>query len=176
MNVPPLITAAVRATDKAPSDRLPRKYFWRNPALRLATRFATTPRPSDTSVKITSASRVAGWAWIASALGIDDPFPDVPFQLGRVVPAQVVVDHEEPREPDREQGTDAPGHDVTPEHPRRHPQDRPDVGPGQGVFLRAIPEPPRVEAAIQRAGQPGQPDDNRLAARVADDGVGQVGQ
>src|SRR5246127_5859381 len=27
---------------------------------------------------------VAGWACTASALGIDHPFPDVPFQLGRV--------------------------------------------------------------------------------------------
>ena len=62
MKVPPLITAAVSATANAPSDRFPRKYFWRKPDFLLATRFATTPRPSETIVKITSATSVAGCA------------------------------------------------------------------------------------------------------------------
>src|SRR5215468_2733429 len=99
MNVPPLITAAVSATANAPSDRFPRKYFWRNPALRLATRLASTPIPSETRVKTTRATSVAGWAWTAAALFMQAALPDVGLELRGVVLTEVVVGHEEPGEP-----------------------------------------------------------------------------
>src|SRR3954447_10968742 len=140
MNVPPLITAAVSATANAPSERLPRKYLRRNPALRLVARLATTPSASDTSVNSTSASRVAGWAWTASALVMPRPFADVRLQLGRVVGPQVVIGHDEPGEPGREQAAGRPRDHVAPEPPRGHPQDRPDVLAAERVPLAEIAE------------------------------------
>src|SRR3954469_6160963 len=98
MNVPPLMTAAVSATANAPSERLPRKYFSRKLPLRCA-KLATTPRIREITVKRTRAIRVGGWAWIACALFMESPRADVFFKLGRVVLAQVVVDHDEPGEP-----------------------------------------------------------------------------
>src|SRR5262245_26997852 len=123
MNVPPLITAAVRATANAPSERLPRKYFSRNDPFRWA-KLATTPRPSEISVNRTSAINVGGWAWIACALFIPPPRADVLLELGRAVLAEVVVTHHEPGEPEREYRADSPGDHDPPEDPRRHPQDR----------------------------------------------------
>src|SRR5215213_1470059 len=101
MNVPPLMTAAVSATENAPSERLPRKYFRRKLPWRPA-RLATAPMPSEASVKRIRATSVGGCAWIAPAsiMGAA-PLPDVGLQLGRVVRAQVVVGHGEPREPGR---------------------------------------------------------------------------
>src|SRR4051812_6744883 len=104
MNVPPLITAAVRATANAPSERLPRKYFSRKAPFRPAM-FATTPRPSEIKVNRTSAIRVGGWAWIALALFMQASLADVLLELLAVVGAQVVVGHVESREPEHEQGT-----------------------------------------------------------------------
>src|SRR4051812_33101032 len=98
MKVPPLITAAVSATAKAPSERLPRKYFWRKFPLRPA-RLATTPSPSEIRVKSSSATSVGGWAWIAAALPMEPALADVALELGRVVAAQVVVGHVEAGEP-----------------------------------------------------------------------------
>src|SRR4051794_18421639 len=108
MNVPPLITAAVSATANAPSERLPRKYLRRNPAFRLATRLATTPRPSETSVKSTSAPIIAGCVSGISGLAMVllSRLADVGIELGRVVAAEVVLGHREPGEPDGEHAAD----------------------------------------------------------------------
>src|SRR5262249_49372711 len=116
MNVPPLITAAVSATAKAPSDRLPRKYFSRKLPFRPAT-LATTPRPSEISVKRTSAINVGGWAWIALTLFMQAPLPDVLLELVGVILPQLIVGHVESRKPEHEQGTNSPRDD----HPEEEP-------------------------------------------------------
>src|SRR5207237_9527029 len=95
------------ATANAPSERLPRKYFSRNDPLRSAN-LATTPSPSEISVKSTRPINVGSSAWTAPALFMPPPFADVLFELGRVVLAQVVVGHEDAGEPEREQCAPGP--------------------------------------------------------------------
>src|SRR5262245_37455227 len=133
MNVPPLMTAAVKATANAPSDRLPRKYFSRKLPLRWA-KLATTPRPSEISVNSTSATSVGGCAWMAATLFMEAPFPDLLLQLGRVVLAEVVVGHHEAGEPEGEQCAGSPGRHDPPEDPRGHAEDRPHVGLAERVI------------------------------------------
>src|SRR5262245_7457408 len=108
------MTAAVSATAKAPSDRFPRKYRLRKPALRLAARLATTPSPSDIAGKIAKAISGPGWSVVTIALFIAGRLPDVGLQLGRVVGPQVVVGHHESREEEDEQATEEPGEEDPP--------------------------------------------------------------
>src|SRR3954453_9606878 len=171
MNVPPLITAAVSATANAPSERLPRKYFSRNVPFFCA-KLATTPRPSEITVKRTSAIRVGGCAWIADTLFIESSRADVVLELGRVVLAQVVVGHDEPGEPDREGRTDGPGDHDPPEDPRRHPQDRPDVPGAERPTFADVAEEVTVGATVGRRHEPENADDDRLTAGVLEDGIG----
>ena len=140
--------------------------------LALGARLATTPRPSEISVKSTSATSVGGWAWIALGVIHADPLPDVALELGGVVLAQVVVGHVEPGEPEREQRADGPGDHDPPEDPRRHPQDRPDVLRPERPARADVAEQVAVGAAIHRAASQTAADDDRLAAGVPQHGVG----
>src|SRR4051812_2733186 len=171
MNVPPLMTAAVKATANAPSERFPRKYFSRKLPFR-CTRLATTPSPSEITVNRPRAIRVGGCAWIACALFIEPSRADLRLEVGRVVLAEVVVGHDEAGEPEREHPADGPGDHDPPEDPRRHPQDRADVLDAEGTPLADVAEQVAVAAAVGGRGEPGQADDDRLASRVLQDGVG----
>src|SRR3954470_20919415 len=116
-NVPPLITAAVRATATAPIERFPRKYFFRKSALLVATRLATTPSPSE--IRVNSRRAITGpqWPWRGSSV-MRHPFADLALQVGGVVAAEVVLAHHETDEPGGEQPADAPREDYPPEEPR----------------------------------------------------------
>src|SRR4051794_39695697 len=111
MNVPPLWTVAVSASAQAPSPRSPRKYDRRKPPR--AARDASVPSQTEATTtpnNVTSAPQPAVGAPIGSGI-VRAP----------AVLAQVVVSHEPPREPARDQHADHPrGHDP-PEHPRREP-------------------------------------------------------
>src|SRR5262245_17320754 len=121
MNVPPLCTVAVSARAQAPRARFPRKYASRNRP-RAEARAASVPSQTEATTTPNSVARapqpgVATAAARASRSGIIR----VLAQL-----AELVVAHEPPREPGRDQHTDAPRRHDPPEHPGGEPQHEPD--------------------------------------------------
>src|SRR5437879_5754773 len=117
MNVPPLWTVAVSARAQAPSVRFPRKYASRNRP-RAVTREASVPSHTDATTTPNSVARAPQSAdGAASASGIVHVLAHV---------AELLVAHESPREPARDQDTHAPGRHDAPEDPRGESQHEPD--------------------------------------------------
>src|SRR5262245_5622936 len=152
MKVPPLWTVAVRASAQAPSPRLPRKYDRRNSPR--AARDASVPSQTEAT---TTPNSVASAPQPADGAPTGSDIVRAP-----AVPAEVVVTHEPPREPSRDQHAAPPrGHDP-PEHPGREPEHEPDR-----FALAPVTEQGTVAHRVGRGGDDHQRGRHGLAPGVA---------